>query len=299
MQVFTKKKNRPKSRAELTSDDRKKIKQHHSTLLFLLEKNSSDGSITLKLDYMKRQKLLDAYLQETKYEIFQKGLMNDNDGLELIKELSTCPSERCQFLMVAHNNYLALREYINGILQLNPEDYQKVSSIKCSILKIVIKIKPDPILDFIRQVIAEKKEGSAVAEVFLQDIDAIAAALQPKLVENGKRKRSSSRDKVTHGDDGKVKNEKIEVVKDDSGALPVSIEYTTPQMLHATSPPHRSPPSKRAKLDSNETKHERDSKEIEQQQHAYDDTHNKEHDSAVSNEPLGSSSSGAEIPVMG
>ena len=126
------------------------------------------------IEAMKRRGILDLFLKETKYELFQWCLEHDN--LELTHKLIEFCSERRRFLMVSDNDYSVFRKYVSDILLLSSEEYAKVSPIKCAILKEIIVINPLYICELIEKILEENKK-QAVAITFSQDLQKIALEL--------------------------------------------------------------------------------------------------------------------------
>lgn len=132
------------------------------------------ASAKVKIELMQKRGILDLFLKETKYELFQWCLEHDN--FELTHKLIEFCSERRRFLMVSDSDYSVFRKYVSDILLLSPEEYAKVSPIKCAILKEIIVIKPLYICDLIEKVLEENKK-QAVAIIFSQDLQKIALEL--------------------------------------------------------------------------------------------------------------------------
>ncbi len=118
--------------------------------------------------------LIDIYLKNTNYELFQQGL--EHDSLRTIQVLMSLLSERRKFLMVTDNEYFDIKNYIRDILQLRPKAYEEISSTKLPILKAVVGIKPDPVLEAVNEFI-KKNKRKKVANILLKDIEKIANEL--------------------------------------------------------------------------------------------------------------------------
>lgn len=130
----------------------------------------------VKIECMKDDGILDLFLKETKYELFQWCLEHDN--WELTHRLITFCSERRRFLMISDKDYSVFKKYVQDILRLSPEVYVKVSPIKCPILKEIIVVNPLYIGELIKKIVEENK-GQPVATIFLQDMQKIAVELSP------------------------------------------------------------------------------------------------------------------------
>lgn len=134
------------------------------------------ASAKVKIEFMQRRSILDLFLKETKYELFQWCLEHDN--LELIHKLIERCTERRRFLMISDNDYAVFKKYVQNILVLSPEEYMKVFPIKCPILKEIIVVNPLYIGELIKKIVEENK-GQPVATIFLQDMQKIAVELTP------------------------------------------------------------------------------------------------------------------------
>ncbi len=159
------------------------INKHRQEIKLLLEckPKPAIACATVTLEEIKDSGYLDVYLEKTNYEIFQWILEHDN--LKLFQALINLISKQRAAWMVTHNDYSAIRDYVDNILQLSPKAYKdkEAKSVRCSILKTVISFKlnhvTNPIYNVIKEIIRENKKNN-VSKMFEDDIEKVIDELK-------------------------------------------------------------------------------------------------------------------------
>ncbi|MCD6056247.1 MAG: hypothetical protein K0R12_1209 [Gammaproteobacteria bacterium] len=118
--------------------------QYKRDIFLFLYKGKPLVEMTMfRLESLQEIELLDFYLKDTKYDVFHWGLQHNCPKLIVkLVDLIVAVSPRRAFLMVSNNNYLAFKQFINELLQLDIESDKEIIAIKCAILKKIITINP-------------------------------------------------------------------------------------------------------------------------------------------------------------
>jgi len=111
------------------------------------------NSITHCIYLVKAKKLIVPYLSETDY--FISNWAFKHESMPLLTELFKLPEDRHQFLMLSHNNYFVVKEFIQGSVQLPFEEYQKTADTKHQILTLIMQFKPHILQEVVEQAIQD------------------------------------------------------------------------------------------------------------------------------------------------
>lgn len=91
------------------------------------------------IDLLKKLKFLIPYLSQTDYFISTWAFAHES--VELLSELFKAPEDRHQFLMLSHDNYHVIKEFMRKATILSFEEFQEQRETKQAILNLILQTK--------------------------------------------------------------------------------------------------------------------------------------------------------------
>ena len=136
-----------------------------------------------------KNKELGQLMRKMNYFVFDWAI--DHENLKLLDALIKTVAAEDHFLMLEHDDYLALRKFVKESITLTPEAYYKVASVKCEILMHLIKIEPHTVMQVVRSELERIKKSQhpidpEVVSLFENDLENAARPVNDALVKENK-----------------------------------------------------------------------------------------------------------------
>lgn len=132
-------KTKPYDKQDISNKERQKLLDCYIDMINTFFQYNKIEMVRSCLNFLKGKNLLVRYLSTVNYSIVNWAF--EHESQIILNELFKPPEKRHQFLIVSHNHYQYIKEFMNRTLQLSFEQFQQQVDSKRYMLTLFLQTK--------------------------------------------------------------------------------------------------------------------------------------------------------------